>query len=229
MAPEERTLKLPRATARALPTSWWAGNGLGMTDFTDLAREKDDEPKGPGGMARVARDLLEKQRTLFISEEVSPKLTRRIVPSLLWLDSQSDDPIRLFINTPGGSADDGFAIHDAIRFVRSPVLCITNGLNASAGTVILLSTPKDYRFALPNSRIMIHQPSSGVRGKASDILTTATEINKLRHRMNVLIGQECDRSPEQVAEDTKGDCWVSPEEALEYGLIGKILTSLSDL
>ena len=200
-----------------------------LYDDVDLfANEKDDE-KSPGGPNRVAKDLLEKHRTLFISEQVSPKLTRRIVPSLLWLDAQSDDPIRLFINTPGGSADDGFAIHDAIRFVRSPVLCITNGINASAGTVILLSSPKEYRFSLPNSRIMIHQPSSGVRGKASDILTTATEINKLRRRMNVLIGEECDRTPEQVATDTKGDCWFSPEEALEYGLIGKVLTSLNDL
>ncbi len=200
-----------------------------MIDPYDLAREKEDEPKAASGASRVAKDLLEKQRTLFISEEVSPKLTRRILPSLLWLDSQNDDPIRLFINTPGGSADDGFAIHDAIRFVRSPVLCITNGLNASAGTVILLATPKERRFSLPNSRIMLHQPSSGVRGKASDILTTATEINKLRTRMNVLVGKECGKTPEQVEIDTKGDCWFSPEEALEYGLIGKILTSLNDL
>ena len=201
-----------------------------MTDFYDLAREKDDDAKEKGGGApRVAKEMLEKHRTLFISEEVSPKLTRRIVPSLLWLDAQSDDPIRLFINTPGGSADDGFAIHDAIRFVRSPVMCITNGLNASAGTVILLSSPQELRFSLPNSRIMIHQPSSGVRGKATDIQTTALEIKKLRQRMNVLIGEECDRTPEQVEEDTKGDCWFSPEEALKYGLIGKVLTSLNDL
>ena len=200
-----------------------------MIDDYDLAREKEDEPKNAGGPSRVAKDLLEKHRTLFISEEVSPKLTRRLLPSLLWLDAQNDDPIRLFINTPGGSADDGFAIHDAIRFVRSPVLCITNGLNASAGTVILLATPRERRFSLPNSRIMLHQPSSGVRGKASDILTTATEINKLRHRMNVLVGQECDKTPEQVEKDTKGDCWFSPKEALEYGLISKILTSLNDL
>lgn len=201
-----------------------------MIDWDVMAREKDDDDKkAQAGPSRVARDLLEKQRTLFISEEVSPKLTRRIVPCLLWLDSQSDDPIRLFINTPGGSADDGFAIYDAIKFIRSPVLCITNGLNASAGTVILLSAPKERRFSLPSSRIMIHQPSSGVRGKASDIETTAAEIGKLRHRLNVLIGEECDKTPEQVEKDTIGDRWFSPVEALEYGLIGKILTSLNDL
>ncbi|HIA28515.1 MAG TPA: ATP-dependent Clp protease proteolytic subunit [Planctomycetes bacterium] len=181
------------------------------------------------GLTGPAKEMLEKHRTMFISEEISPKLTRRIVPGLLWLDSQSDDPIRLFINTPGGSADDGFAIHDSIRFIRSPVFCITNGLNASAGTIILLASPKERRFSLPNSRIMIHQPSSGVQGKASDIEVTADEIMKLRHRCNVLIAEETGRSVEQVEKDTNRDCWLSPTEALEYGLIGKVLTSLNDL
>jgi ATP-dependent Clp protease protease subunit len=187
----------------------------------------DDQPKK--AKTPFMRELMEKQRTLFISEEVSPKLTSKLVPALMWLDSKSDDPIRLFINTPGGSADDGFAIHDAIRFIRSPVLCITNGLNASAGTVILLATPKERRFSLPNSRIMIHQPSSGVRGKASEIEVTAEEIMKLRRRCNQLIADETGKDLEQVEKDTNGDCWMSPVEALEYGLIGKILTSLNDL
>ena len=120
----------------------------------------------PEPVKKPLRELLEKQRTIFISEPVSPELTAEIVPQLLWLDSQNDQPIRLFINTPGGSADDGFAIHDAIRFVRSPVNCISFGLNASAGTIILLASPKERRFALPNCRIMIHQPSGGARGKA---------------------------------------------------------------
>ncbi|MDE0960912.1 MAG: ATP-dependent Clp protease proteolytic subunit [Planctomycetota bacterium] len=193
-------------------------------------KEKDSDDENPK-KAKVPfmRDLMEKQRTLFISEEVSPKLTSKIVPALMWLDSQSDDPIRLFINTPGGSADDGFAIHDAIKFIRSPVLCITNGLNASAGTVILLATPKERRFALPNSRIMIHQPSSGVRGKASEIEVTAEEIMKLRRRCNQLIADGTGKSFEEVENDTNADCWMSPTEALEYGLIGQILTSLSDL
>ncbi|MEM7263644.1 MAG: ATP-dependent Clp protease proteolytic subunit, partial [Planctomycetota bacterium] len=158
-----------------------------------------------------------------------PSLSERIIPSLHWLDAQSDDPIRLFINTPGGSADDGFAIHDAIRFIRSPVLCITNGLNASAGTIILLASPKERRFSLPNSRIMIHQPAGGAQGKASEIQVTAEQILRLRKRANHLIADECDKPFEQVEKDTNSDHWLSPEEAQEYGLIGKILTSLNDL
>ena len=198
-------------------------------DELEDEHEGQDTENSSKGTPMYMRDLMEKQRTLFISEDVSPKLTRRIVPSLLWLDSQSDDTIRLFINTPGGSADDGFAIFDAIRFIRSPVLCITNGINASAGAVILLASPRERRFSLPNSRIMIHQPSSGVRGKASEIEVTAEEIMKLRRRCNQLIAEETDHSLEQVEKDTNGDCWMSPQEAKEYGLIGTILTSLNDL
>ena len=160
---------------------------------------------------------------------MTPELTKRIVPQLLWLDAQTDAPIRLFINTPGGSADDGFGIHDTIRFVRSPVICISFGLNASAGTIILLASPKERRFAFPNCRIMIHQPSGGAQGRASEIEITAEEILKLRRRANELIAKECGRPFEEVEKDTNRDRWFSPEEALEYGLISKILTSLNDL
>lgn len=174
-------------------------------------------------------DLLEKHRTLFISEGVSSSLSGEIIPQLLWLDSLSDKPIRLFINTPGGSADDGFAIHDTIRFIRSPVHCISHGLNASAGTIILLASPKERRFALPNTRLMIHQPAGGAQGKASDIEITADQIIELRARANRLIAEECGQPFEKVEEDTNNDYWLNPQEAVEYGLIGKVLTSLNDL
>ncbi|MEE8142689.1 MAG: ATP-dependent Clp protease proteolytic subunit [Planctomycetota bacterium] len=192
-----------------------------------LDDESSEEGKDKASLPE--RELMEKQRTLFISEDVSPKLTKRLLPQLLWLDSKSDDPIRLFINTPGGSADDGFAIHDAIRFIRSPVLSLSVGLNASAGTIIMLASPKDRRFALPNSRIMIHQPAGGTRGKASDIEVTAEEIIKLRERANRLIADECGKTFEQVEKDTNRDYWLTPKEALDYGLISMILTSLNDL
>ncbi len=197
--------------------------------YDHAPRLEEGTQETPDALKRPLRDLLEKQRTIFISEPVSSDLTARIVPQLLWLDSQNDQPIRLFINTPGGSADDGFAIHDAIRFVRSPVNCISMGLNASAGTIILLSTPKERRFALPNCRIMIHQPSGGARGKASEIEITAEQILKLRLRANKLIADECGKPLEDVEGDTNRDCWLDPQEALEYGMISKILTSLNDL
>lgn len=196
-------------------------------DIWNSDKGKDDKDKDKP--APIERDMLEKHRTVFISEEVSSKLSKRIIPQLLWLDAQSDDPIRLFINTPGGSADDGFGIFDVLRYIRSPVNAICTGLNASAGTIILLATPKERRFSLPNTRIMIHQPAGGGRGKASDLQITADEILKLRKRANELIAEECGQPFEKVERDTNRDCWLSPEEAVEYGLIGKILTSLNDL
>lgn len=202
-----------------------AGTYFMSGTMNDDSKDADKAPKP----TPIERDMLEKHRTIFISEEVSPKLSKRVIPQLLWLDAQSDDPIRLLINTPGGSADDGFAIFDTIRFIRSPVNMMCVGLNASAGTIILLASPKERRFSLPNSRIMIHQPAGGTRGKASDIQITAEEILKLRARANRLIASECGREFEQVEKDTNRDCWLSPEEAVEYGLVSKILTSLNDL
>jgi ATP-dependent Clp protease protease subunit len=189
--------------------------------------DKDDkkEPKD----SPIALDLLRKERTIFISEDVSPKLTQRLSGSLLWLDSLSEDPIKLYINTPGGSADDGFAIHDMIRFIKAPVYCISLGLNASAGTLILLGAPKERRLALPNARIMIHQPSGGGQGRTSDLEITAKEIVKLRHRANQLIADECGRAVEQVEADTDRDCWMSAEEAVDYGLVSRVVPTLRDI
>ncbi len=191
--------------------------------------EEHEEARKPSRLNRVTMDLLKKERTLLISEEVSPKLTERIAGQLMWLDSQSQDPIRVFINTPGGSADDGFAIFDMIRFIRSPVINICVGLNASAGTLILLAAPKERRLALPNARIMIHQPSGGARGRASDIEITAEEILKLRQRANELIAKECGRSITQVEEDTDRDHWLGPEEARDYGLVSRVITSVKEI
>jgi ATP-dependent Clp protease, protease subunit len=203
-----------------------------------LHGQDPEEPEEPGEpeertraprLGKIALDILKKDRTILISEEVSPRLTERVFTQLLWLDSQSQDPIRLFINTPGGSADDGFAIFDAIRFIRSPVVNISMGLNASAGTIILLGTPRERRVALPNARIMIHQPSGGARGRASDIEITADELLKLRNRANELIAKECGRSLAQVEQDTNRDHWLSPEEALDYGLVSRVVRSVKDI
>lgn len=202
---------------------------LKMIHLDDEEEGDDEKEQKAPKIPAVAMDLLKKERTIIISEEVSPKLTQRVMSSLLWLDSQSDDPIKLYINTPGGSADDGFAIFDLIRFVKAPVYNISFGLNASAGTIILLGAPKERRLALPNARIMIHQPSGGSRGRSSDIEITAEEILKLRHRANEVFAEECGRTVKQVEKDTDRDYWMSPEEAIEYGLVGRIITNIDDI
>lgn len=194
--------------------------------------DDEEEEKNEDRMEKesfVAMDLLKSERTIVISEPVTPKLTHRILAQLLWLDSQSEKPIKLYINTPGGSADDGFAIHDLIRFIKAPVINISVGLNASAGSLILLAVPKERRLCLPNSRIMIHQPSGGGRGRVTDLEITAEEILKLRHRANQLIALETGNSLEKVERDTDRDCWLSAEEAKAYGLVSRIIRTLRDI
>lgn len=204
-------------------------NANGEGEEEEDEEDEDKSSRDKERISPVAYDLLKKQRTLLVSEEVSPRLTQRIAASLLWLEGQSDDPIRVYINTPGGSADDGFAIHDLLRFVSAPVYCISIGLNASAGSLILLAAPRERRIALPNSRFMIHQPSGGGRGTSSDIDITAEEILKLRARANELIAEETGRTVEQVESDTDRDYWMSASEAMEYGLVGRVVSSIRDI
>lgn len=190
---------------------------------------ESDSCKPQNSQDQINLDLLKKHRTLLISEQVSSSLTQKIVPQLMWLDTQSQDPIKLFINTPGGAADDGFAIHDMIRYIQSPVYTICSGLTASAGTIILLGAPKERRLTLANSRIMIHQPAGGAQGQASDIEITAEQIVKLRERANKLIAEECGKTADEVADMTNRDFWLSPEEACEFGLCSRIVKTASDI
>ena len=188
------------------------------------------EQTGRGERSYDIYSRLLKERIIFIGTPVGDGIANLIIAQMLFL--ASEDPkkdISLYINTPGGSADDGFAIFDLIRFIKAPVYNISFGLNASAGTIILLGAKKENRVALPNSRIMIHQPSGGGRGRSSDIEITAEEILKLRHRANTVIAEECGRTVKQVEKDTDRDYWMCPEEAVEYGLIGKIIDNLGDL
>lgn len=200
-----------------------------MDDDDPDEDEEEKKEEQPGKESVVMLDLLRKERTLIISEPITPRLTQRLMSQLLWLDSISTDRIRLFINTPGGSADDGFALYDVLRFIRAPVINICMGLNASAGTLVLLGAPKERRLALPNARIMIHQPSGGGRGRATDIEITADEILKLRQRANEVIAEETGKTVERVERDTDRDYWMSAEEAREYGLVSRVIRSMRDI
>ncbi|MBT3605634.1 MAG: ATP-dependent Clp protease proteolytic subunit [Candidatus Latescibacteria bacterium] len=174
---------------------------------------------------------LHQSRTILISQQVDSKLTERIMASLLIMDQEdSEKPINVLINSPGGSADDGFAIYDALRFVRAPVRTINVGLSASAATVIMLGAEKEHRYALPNARIMIHQPLGQMPGtSAENVKRWAEQIIKLRKKINQLYADETGRPFEEIAQDTDRDRWFSPEEAVEYGLISHVIASYDDL
>ncbi len=185
------------------------------------------EDREPGG--GLFRRLL-KTRSILLSEVVTDRMARRVQAQLILM--QQDDekaPITVYINSPGGSADSGFAIYDALRFFKPPVRTVVTGLCASAAVMIYLAAPRERRYSLPNARFLLHQPSTMVLGSASDIKISAEEIVKLRERYNQIVAQETGKSPEQVTQDADRDFWLSPEEAAKYGLVGKIVKNYGEL
>ena len=191
--------------------------------------DKDDKDKGKGESEFLGRSLI-KARTILISDPVDHKLTASITAQLLFLDhDNAEEPIKIFINSPGGSVFDGYAIYDMIRFVRPRVKIISTGLSASAATVIMLAADKEDRLAFPNARIMIHQPSIRSYGVAEDVKRTAEQVIKTRRLINELYARETGQPVEKVEEDTDRDYWMSAQEAVDYGLVTRIINTYSDL
>ncbi|HZN63423.1 MAG TPA: ATP-dependent Clp protease proteolytic subunit [Planctomycetota bacterium] len=192
-----------------------------------LAEENDKEEKDEAG-GMLKRML--KARAIFLSEGITDKTARRIQTSLLMLQQDDDkSPITVYINSPGGQADSGFAMYDFIRFVKPPVRTIVTGMCASAAVLPFLAVPKERRFSLPNARFLLHQPSTMVMGSASDVAINAEEIVKLRERYNAIVGQETGKTMEQVTSDADRDFWLSPSQAKEYGLVGKIVKTFPEM
>jgi len=186
--------------------------------------EKDDKKSDPLG------EKLLKSRIVMITDEINKKMAQSVIAQLLLLEQ--DDPekeIKVFINSPGGDADAGFAIYDMMKFVKPRIINICAGVVASAAALILLGTDKKNRVSLPNSRILIHQPSTGVHGTASDIQIEASEILKCREKINRMIADETNQEFEKVENDTKRNYWMSADEAVSYGLVSKIIKNTGDL
>ena len=191
--------------------------------------EDDDDEKAGGVRMPIIRRLLD-HRTVLLCGPVTDDLAREIMAQLLVLDSADTvKPIRVYVNSPGGSVDAGFAIYDMMRFVRAPLFTICAGLAASAATVILLGAAKDRRYSLPNTRFLLHQPSTGMQGTASDVAIGAREILKLREKVNQLLAAETGQTFDRIAEDTHRDYWMSAEEAKSYGLITHVVDSAGKL
>jgi len=172
-----------------------------------------------------------KTRQIILSGEINEENTAKTIKQLLLLEADSDKPIYIYIDSPGGSIDSGFGIYDMIRFVNAPVYTIGTGLIASMGSIILLSVPKERRFALPNSHYLIHQPLIGgvARGVATDLNIQAAEIAKSKEKLIKLIAAETGKDEAVVRADCDRDHWLTADEALEYGLVGKIISKRSDL
>lgn len=170
-----------------------------------------------------------KNRTLTLFGEISQKLAQRTAEKLLSLSFESDDPITIYLGSPGGHVESGDTIFDMIGYIKPKVRIVGTGWVGSIATHIYLAPEKEDRLCLPNTRFLIHQPAGGFGGDASDIEIHAREIVKTRERINRIIAERTGQPLEKVAEDTDRDYWMSAEESVEYGLVGKIIASVDEL
>lgn len=194
-----------------------------------LSQANPEPPGTERAQASMEERLAFQSRYVLVFGEIDDKLALATCRRLLALSEASDAPITLLVSSPGGHVESGDAIHDMIRFVRAPVTTIGSGWVASAGTHIFLAAPKQRRVCLPNTRFMIHQPSGGAGGRASDIAIQAREIIKTRERMARLIARETGQKLDKVLVDIERDHWMSPEEAIEYGIVSRIIERQSEL
>lgn len=198
--------------------------GQVLSNKDEDANEEKEKQRGGDFVAKLL-----KTRTIMVTDEVNKKMAQQIMTQLVLLEAENNDDIKMFVNSPGGDADAGFAIYDMMRFVKPKIKAICAGVVASAAVIILLGAKKENRFSLPSARILIHQPSTGIHGTASDIQIEANEILKCREKINRLISGETGQAVEKVESDTKRNFWMSAEEAIKYGLVNKIIRTSDEL
>lgn len=195
---------------------------------------QEEEGEGPRPTASrwtdSIRNRLFRARTLIISGEVNQKLAAEVMGQLLAMAAESDEePITIFINSQGGHVESGDTIHDIIRFVSAPVRMVGTGWVASAGALIYVAVPKERRYSLPNTRFLLHQPAGGARGTAADVEIEAREILKMRERLNRVFAEQTGQPLERIVDDTHRNFWLGAEEAVDYGLVGKIIQHVGEL
>ncbi|WP_416795486.1 ATP-dependent Clp protease proteolytic subunit [Ciceribacter azotifigens] len=191
--------------------------------------EDDDEKSKELPLGKETEANLFKSRSIFIYGGITQELAQKVCTQLVALAAASDEDIRVFVNSPGGHVESGDSIHDMIKFIKPKVWIIGTGWVASAGALIYVSVPKEQRLCLPNTRFLLHQPSGGTRGMASDIEIQAREIIKMNERLNKIFAAATGQPVEKIAKDTDRDYWLSAQEAKEYGLVSRIIESQSDI
>jgi ATP-dependent Clp protease protease subunit len=193
------------------------------------ANESPEQPVVEAPTSRFIDEKLFKSRSITIFGEIDERLARSVTEKLLALAAAGDEPITLYISSPGGHVESGDVVYDMIKFIKPEVRVVGTGWVASAATTIYLAAKKENRFSLPNTRFLVHQPSGGSRGRASDIKIQAEQIIKMRERINRLIANETGQPLERVARDTDRDYWMTVEEAIEYGIVGRRIMNMSEL
>lgn len=203
-------------------------NGL---PFGRMDDEDEDEPKkedAPQLPSKLVEETLFKKRHVLITGGINDKVARATVERLLALSADSDEPINVFISSPGGHVESGDMIHDTIKFIKPVVRTIGSGWVASAGALIFIAAEKKNRFCLPNTRFLLHQPSGGVGGKVSDISIQAKQLEIMQNRFHRIFAEATGQSEEKIAEDTQRDFWLTTKEALDYGLLGHVVQTEAD-
>ena len=190
-----------------------------------MAGKSEDKPPKDEGMG--LRML--KTRTVLVTGPVDDKLAERTIEKLLILEAENHDPIRVLITSQGGHVDSGMAIHDMLRFIESPVVTIGVGWVASIAVPILFGATRERRYSLPHTRFLLHQPSGGAGGQATDIRIEAEEILKVRERLNALIAGETGQSVERVTKDSDRNFWMDAQQAREYGLVGRVIARTGEI
>ena len=185
--------------------------------------EDKEEKKNLQNANPAQYDRLLKTRSLLLSGEIDKDSADRLIKDLLVLEGEGIDPVTIFINSPGGDVDAGFAIYDMVRFVSCPVTMVGMGLVASAASLILLAVPAERRVGLPNSSYLIHQPLSQMKGNATEIEIHAMQMEKMKGKLNRIISEATGMPLETVTSDTDRDHWLDADEALKYGLISRIV------
>ncbi|KQQ61644.1 ATP-dependent Clp protease proteolytic subunit [Rhizobium sp. Leaf311] len=193
-----------------------------------MNEEEDDKSKElPIGKETEAN--LFKSRSIFIYGGITQELAQKVCTQLVALAAASDEDIRVYVNSPGGHVESGDSIHDMIKFIKPKVWIIGTGWVASAGALIYVSVPKERRICLPNTRFLLHQPSGGTRGMASDIEIQAREIIKMNKRLIKIFSVATGQTEEKIAKDIDRDYWLGAEEAVAYGLASRIVTSQAEI
>jgi ATP-dependent Clp protease, protease subunit len=201
-----------------------------VSEVLYASQEKSDEkPEKTDRPESIAEQLSFKARFVLLFGEINHTVARTTCERLIALSQQSDAPISVLISSPGGHVESGDAIHDMIRFIKAPVTTIGTGWVASAGTHIFLATEKSRRVCLPNTRFMIHQPAGGAGGPATDIAIQAKEILRTRERIARVVAKQTGQSYEKVLADMERDYWMSAAEAIDYGIVSRVVESHRDL
>lgn len=196
-----------------------------------MSEELRQDCKKDEGGAKAGEGLLSKliqSRIILVSGQIDQEVAEKVMAQLFVLDAENQDPIRVVITSPGGHVDSGLAIMDTMRFIKSPVITIGAGWVASIAVPIFFGGEKGRRYSLPHTRFLLHQPSGGAGGQAADIRIEAQEIIKIRKRINRMVAAETGQDEEKVARDSDRNFWMSAEEALEYGLVSKIIARVDE-